>query len=115
GGTLATTASFDSGRSVSLGSNGGFDVASGTELGLSGAITGDGDLVKRGKGVLVLTGDNDYGNTLVEDGMLNGNADAISGNIGNAGTVVFDQAGDASFAGDMAGLGGTNGTMIKQG
>src|SRR5690606_3799138 len=29
GGTLATTASFDSGRSVSLGSNGGFDVASG--------------------------------------------------------------------------------------
>ncbi|WMT92483.1 autotransporter domain-containing protein [Pelagibacterium sp. H642] len=116
GGRLATTESFVSDRAVTLDAAGNLDVASGTELGLSGVIAGDGDLIKQGEGVLELSGDNnDYGNTLVAAGTLTGNAAAISGNIGNAGTVVFDQASNASFAGDIAGLDGTGGTMIKQG
>lgn len=114
GGMLASTASFDSARAVVLGSNGLFDVADATTLGLSGTISGAGDLVKRGTGTLELSGDNAYGNTLVEAGTLIGDAGTISGNIGNAGTVVFDQAADTSFAGDIVGLGGSTGTMIKR-
>ncbi|WKL24661.1 autotransporter-associated beta strand repeat-containing protein (plasmid) [Sinorhizobium meliloti] len=114
GGMLASTASFDSARAVVLGSNGLFDVADATTLGLSGTISGAGDLVKRGTGTLELSGDNAYGNTLVEAGTLIGDAGTISGNIGNAGTVVFDQAADTSFAGDIVGIGGSTGTMIKR-
>ena len=40
GGTLATTASFDSGRTVTLAGAGQFDVAANTELGLTGAMAG---------------------------------------------------------------------------
>ncbi|WP_204350765.1 hypothetical protein, partial [Klebsiella variicola] len=59
GGTLATTGSFDTGRSVTLQKTGRFDVAGGTELGLSGMISGTGDLVKQGGGTLRLdNGDN---------------------------------------------------------
>ena len=116
GGTLATTASFDTSRNVSLQQAGTFDVASGTTLGLTGAVSGIGDLRKTGSGTLRLdnTG-NSYANTLVETGTLIGNARSISGNISNAGTVVFDQAADATFAGAIGGLGGTSGAMVKQG
>ncbi|WP_177217859.1 autotransporter domain-containing protein [Nitrosomonas eutropha] len=116
GGTLATTASFDSIRSVSLTQPGRINVASGTELGLRGGVSGGGDLVKQGDGTLRLDhGANTYGNTRVEAGALIGNAGSISGNISNAGTVVFDQAGNAGFTGDIAALNGTTGTMVKRG
>ncbi|WP_343315141.1 autotransporter domain-containing protein [Brucella sp. BE17] len=116
GGTLATMSNFNSARLIDLHSEGGrFDVADATTLGLSGAITGDGNLIKQGEGTLVLTGTNAYGNTLVEAGKLTGSAGSISGDIANADTVVFDQAGDASFAGDISGLGMTDGHMIKDG
>ncbi|CAN7484158.1 autotransporter domain-containing protein [Bosea sp. LjRoot237] len=116
GGTLSTTASFDTARAVSLTQAGGFDVATGTELGLTGVVSGSGDLIKQGGGTLRLdNGANAYGNTLVAAGTLIGNAASISGNIGNAGTVVFNQAGNASFSGDIAALNGTSGAMIKRG
>ncbi|WP_244425233.1 autotransporter-associated beta strand repeat-containing protein [Pseudaminobacter salicylatoxidans] len=116
GGTLATVADMDSARSVKLSGTGGFDVASATTLGLAGTIGGTGDLLKRGGGTLVLTGANSYdGKTLVEAGTLVGNAASIRGNIGNAGTLLFDQNGNASFAGDIGGLGGANGRMVKRG
>jgi len=116
GGALATTGSFDTGRSVTLQKTGRFDVAGGTELGLSGMISGTGDLVKQGGGTLRLdNGANAYGNTLVAAGTLIGNAASISGNIANAGTVVFNQGTDASFAGDISALNGVHGNMIKQG
>ncbi|MDW6025396.1 autotransporter domain-containing protein [Mesorhizobium sp. BAC0120] len=116
GGTLATTASFDTSRAIMLTRGGSVNVAASTELGLSGTISGSGDLVKLGNGVLRLdnTG-NGYGNTLVEAGTLVGNASSIRGDIGNAGTVVFEQAADGSFAGDILGLNGTRGAMIKKG
>lgn len=116
GGTLATTASFDTARAFTLTQAGRFDVAAGTEFGITGLMTGSGDLIKQGDGTLRLdnTG-NAYGNTFVQAGTLIGNAASISGHIGNAGTVVFDQSANGSFAGDIAALNGTPGAMIKRG
>lgn len=116
GGTLKTTASFDTVRRTTIGSgHGAFDVAAGTALTLSGDISGPGDLVKQGHGKLTLTGDNAYGGARVEAGTLVGNSSSISGNVRNAATVVFDQATDGSFAGNVFGLGPTDGEMIKRG
>ncbi|MGO4836252.1 autotransporter-associated beta strand repeat-containing protein, partial [Rhizobiaceae sp. 2RAB30] len=74
-----------------------------------------GDLVKKGSGTLSLTGASAYGNTIVEAGTLVGDASSISGSIGNAGKVVFDQADNGSFSGNIAGLAGTKGTVVKDG
>lgn len=95
---------------------GGFDITDGSHRFLiSQNIVGAGDLLKRGEGALQLTGANTYGNTLVEKGSLLGDTDSISGNISSAGTVTFDQTTDGLFAGDIGGLYGTDGIMIKQG
>lgn len=116
GGTLATTASFDTGRTVTLSTTGAINVAVSTELGLTGTVTGLGDLVKRGAGTLRLdNAANTYGNTVVEAGTLIGNAVTISGNLSNAATVVFNQTIDGSFGGDIGSLGAVNGTMVKSG
>lgn len=111
GGTLRNTAAFGSARGVILSEAGGsFDTAA--DLTLSGAISGAGSLAKTGAGTLTLTGTNSYGgNTLVGAGTLVGNAASIRGDIGNAGIVVFNQAADASFAGDISGTG----AMVKDG
>ncbi|ESZ41369.1 autotransporter [Mesorhizobium sp. L2C066B000] len=111
GGTLRNTAVFSSARDVTLLAAGGtFDTMA--DLTLSGAISGAGSLVKAGAGTLTLTGSNSYGgNTLVSAGTLVGNAASIRGDIGNSGTVVFDQAAEASFAGDISGTG----AMVKDG
>ena len=116
GGTLATTATFDTGRAVTLTQNGQFNVAAGTTLGLSGPVSGAADLIKLGAGTLQLRGvGNAYGNTLVQAGTLIGNAATFSGNIGNAATAVFDQSADASYTGSIGALGGVSGVMVKQG
>jgi len=116
GGTLITTADMASSRAVTLDAAAPFDVAAGTTLDLDGVVSGDGDLIKDGDGTLRLdNAANGYGNTMVEAGQLVGDADSISGNIANAATVTFDQAGDGSFAGDITGLGGVDGEMFKQG
>ncbi|QEL26192.1 autotransporter outer membrane beta-barrel domain-containing protein [Bosea sp. F3-2] len=116
GGALSTMASFDTARTVSLTQAGRFDVAANTELGLTGIVSGSGDLIKQGGGTLRLdNGANAYGNTLVTAGTLIGNARSISGNVSNAGTVVFNQATDAAFAGDIGALNGSRGAMIKRG
>src|SRR5690606_14694275 len=81
---------------------------------ISAELRGEARLVKRDLGTLVLTGANSYtGGTLVTHGTLVGDTGSIRGDIGNAGTVVFDQGTDATFAGDIAGLSGTDGEMIK--
>jgi outer membrane autotransporter protein len=116
GGTLATTASFQTARSISLAQAGILDVADNTDLVVSGVISGPGDLVKTGTGVLQLTNAaNSYRNTIVGSGRLIGNSETIAGNIANAGVVVFEQTADGSFAGNIAGAGGAAGTMIKDG
>lgn len=116
GGKLATTQTFDMARAITLAQAGEFNVGGHTVLGLTGAVSGPGDLLKTGGGILRLdNAGNAYGNTLVREGGLIGNAASISGNIGNAGIVVFDQTTDASFAGDIVGLDGTSGVMDKRG
>lgn len=117
GGTLQTTTTLISARSIVLGSQGGaLSSSAGTTATFSGVISGSGDLVKTGGGTLVLMGANSYiGNTAVAAGTLIGNVASIKGDLGNAGTVVFDQTANASFLGDVGGQGGTNGVMTKRG
>ncbi|MDV3456204.1 autotransporter-associated beta strand repeat-containing protein [Sphingomonas sp. HF-S4] len=73
---------------------------------IASALTGSAALVKTDLGTLVLTGANNYtGGTIVQAGTLIGNATSIQGSIQNAGTVVFDQASNASFGGTISGVG----------
>jgi fibronectin-binding autotransporter adhesin len=116
-GTLATTASFASSRSVALGENGGtFSVAIGTQLTLGGAVTGSGVLGKTGAGTLVLSGANGHtGGTHVGAGTLLVSSDA---NLGAAtaplvldgGTLRFGASFDPSAARPIA-LGSLGGTI----
>lgn len=116
GGTLKASESFDSARAITLAQAGTFEVAEGKELGLNGQVSGPGDLRKVGAGTLRLTDiTNAYGNTWVEAGTLVGNAASLSGTIGNAATVVFDQTGDARYDGNIVGMNGNKGRMVKQG
>lgn len=105
GGTLATTASFDTGRAVTLAQQGEINVAGNTELTLSGTVAGSGSLYKSGAGTLLLTGTNSYSGTRVEAGTLIGNTDSISGSLLNNATVIFDQVTDATYAQQITGRG----------
>ncbi len=75
-------------------------------------LRGNGALVKDDLGTLILTGNNSYrGDTIVRNGTLVGNTQSIRNDIANNGHVVFDQAEDGVFAGDIYG----RGTMQKLG
>ncbi len=77
----------------------------------AGDMRGSGVLVKLNAGNLILSGSNSYaGSTIVAGGILTGNTTSLQGDIANNTTVVFDQAADGIFAGDMNG----SGTMIKE-
>ena len=83
-GILAPTASFTSGRAVTLTGAGGFSVGTGLALTLTGAIGGDGALLLAGGGTLELGGINTYaGGTSVSGATLAVHADA---SLGKAGT-----------------------------
>ena len=111
GGALATTASFVSGRAITLAQVGEVEVANTTELGLSGLISGTGSLYKSGAGTLRLTGTNSYIDTRVAAGTLIGNSDSIRGNLLNSATTIFEQTADATYAGRITG----RGTAVKRG
>lgn len=72
-------------------------------------ITGASGLAKTGPGVLVLTGANSYGGgTRISEGVLIGNAGTFGTggiDIGVEGTLVMNQAVNASFAQPLTGLG----------
>ncbi|MGE8638483.1 MAG: autotransporter domain-containing protein [Achromobacter sp.] len=114
GGTLRVTGqSFSqTSRGLQWGAQGGaFDIASGANrFTVNQALVGAGDLVKLGAGTLVLTGVNAYGNTRVEAGTLVGNSDSIRGNVRNQADLVFDQAQNGTFAGDITGAGASTKT-----
>jgi autotransporter-associated beta strand protein len=79
---------------------------------IASQLRGDGALVKDDLGTLILTGQNSYrGDTIVRAGTLVGNTNSIKNNIASNGHVVFDQASNAVFDGQIAG----RGTMAKQG
>ncbi|WP_336974841.1 autotransporter-associated beta strand repeat-containing protein, partial [Alcaligenes sp. PF14] len=112
GGTLATTDSFDSTRQITLNQAGHLDVAANTVLGLSGQISGSGNLIKEGAGTLRLSNTaNRYGDTQILAGTLIGNASSLSGNVLNQGTLVFEQSSAGQFQGELSGAG----SLLKTG
>jgi outer membrane autotransporter protein len=77
-----------------------------TGVGGRGDNGGSWSLVKNGAGTTILTGANAYsGGTFVNAGMLQGNTSSLRDNIINNATVVFDQAGNGTYDGNMFGTG----------
>ena len=87
-----------------------FDQAAGGTY--SGNMFGAGSLTKIGSGLLVLGGTNSYsGGTTIAAGTLQGNTQSLRGNFLNNASLVFDQAADGGFAGNVNG----SGSLTKQG
>jgi fibronectin-binding autotransporter adhesin len=104
-GTLHTTASFKTGRAVSLTGNGTFQTDAGTTLTLGNAVSGTGTLAKTGNGTLVFGAASTYsGATTITAGTLQAAvANAFSGasavSVATNGTLDL-----AGFAQNVAAL-----------
>ncbi|MBS7552814.1 autotransporter domain-containing protein [Ancylobacter dichloromethanicus] len=130
-GHLWASSSFTTDRSITLiDAGGGFQLDTGTTLTLTGTIgsggTGAGTLSLVGTGTLILAAAADtYGGINNYGGTIQGNTSNLLGNLSfdnnadntNARSVVFDQATDGTFAGDITGMGNTLGlgTITKTG
>lgn len=78
----------------------------------AGAMSGSGQLIKTGYGLLTLGGANSYtGGTAVTGGTLIGNTTSLQGAIVNDGAVQFAQDTDGTYAGIMSG----SGALVKAG
>ena len=107
-GTLQTTATFSSARTVTMTSNGTVNTDPATTLTLSGIIGGTsfGRLTKEGTGTLILTGTNTYpGGTTVSAGTLEGTTTSLQGAIENNNIVNFNQTTTGTYSGVMSGTG----------
>ncbi|MFG1464497.1 autotransporter-associated beta strand repeat-containing protein, partial [Xanthobacter sp. DSM 24535] len=124
-GRLLAAQSFTTGRAINVGTGGGgFELGAGTTLGLSGAITG-GVVNQTGQGTLVVTGSNahqgfaNYGGTLQGDAATLGRAIRFDSDASNTNSrkVVFAQATDGTFTGNIGGTGTTPGlgNVVKTG
>jgi len=73
----------------------------------AGDISGTGRVNVNVTGTMLVTGNNSYtGGTTLNVGTLEGDTDAIQGNIRNNTLVIFNQATDGTYAGNMSGTGG---------
>ncbi len=120
GGTLQTTASLASTRSIVLGNAGGFfNAGLGTTLTLNGTIGGSGDLTTTGPGTVAVAGTTAYtGASTINAGTLAlmgaGTIERSSGvNLAGAGTV-FDISGSSSSR-TIQDLNGITGTTVNLG
>ncbi|AEG50605.1 outer membrane autotransporter barrel domain protein [Sphingobium chlorophenolicum L-1] len=109
GGTFNSSASFSSGRAVTLTGSGIFQTDAATALTLDGVISGGG-LIKQGAGALVLTAANLYaGGTTVGAGTLQigagGTTGSLVGDVLNNGVLAFDRSDISSFGGVISGSG----------
>lgn len=123
--TFTGTYRIDSGNlAVSTATLSGADVINNSRMTLddgadatyAGDMSGTGVLRKTGSGVVTLTGTNTYsgGTDIYDDGGLRGTSTSLTGdfNIADANaTLEFDQAANATFAGDVSGAG----SFIKSG
>jgi len=77
-----------------------------------GAISGFGQLEKKGPAELVLTGVSSHtGGTLVSEGTLRGTTTTLQGDIANEGVLIFDQEFEGMYTGVITG----SGRVEKQG
>ena len=108
---MANGTTLQANTSVSLANNVGLNGAStintnGSNMGLSGNMTGSGGFTKTGAGTLTLSGTNSYsGGTTVSAGTFVGNTSSIQGNIVNNAVVNLDQSTNGTYAGVMSGSG----------
>lgn len=122
-GSLRASETFATSRQLNLvGAGGGVLVDAGKTLTLNGVVSGT-NILKVGDGTMILAGANTYtGTTQVFQGILQGNSATIRGNVAFdssplSKSLVFDQASDGTFAGNIAGVGTTtgNGSVVKNG
>ena len=119
GGTLETRQEMALDQAVTLQRQGEFKVAN-DNLSLNGQVSGAGGVYKTGAGVLALSNDaNTYmGGTRVAEGTLQGTTASIRDDIGVAAGAHVNltmQGAKETYTGDIVGLGGTTGTVLKQG
>ena len=122
-GALRASESFATKRAINLvGSGGVILVDAGKTFTLDGIVSGT-NILKVGDGTVILSGANTYsGTTQVFQGILQGNSTTIRGNVAFdesplAKSLVFNQVVDGTFAGNIAGVGTTNGngSVVKNG
>ncbi|QXQ06454.1 autotransporter domain-containing protein [Sphingosinicellaceae bacterium] len=88
--------------------NAGLTTGDATDTAYAGVISGVGGLTKAGTGIFTLTGANSYsGGTTVDAGTLEGNTTSIQGDVlvNAAGTLLFTQPVDGTYAGMLTGTG----------
>ncbi|MCC5834584.1 MAG: autotransporter-associated beta strand repeat-containing protein [Opitutales bacterium] len=101
-----------SGGNVTLGSGTLTVGADNTSTTYSGIISGTGQLVHTGSGMLTLAGANTYsGGTTIQSGALQGTSTSLQGNILNQSELIFNQSNSGTYAGNISG----DGNVIRQG
>ncbi len=122
GGTLETTASFNSSRPITINSTGTFNVDSLVQTVLTGNIMGGGSLTKIGMGTLFLegSGNNYAGGTFINTGILSvantGNLNPL-GFVSVASGATFDISALAPSGltiGDLIGVTGSFVTLVSK-
>ena len=90
-----------------VGNNGTLAFNRSDDVTFAGLISGSGDVVKQGGGILTLTADNSYtGGTTIAAGTLQlGAGGWILGDVANEGMLVFNRSGDGALDGLISGSG----------
>jgi autotransporter-associated beta strand protein len=116
GGTLHTTGSFTTARSITLDGTGTFDTDASTKVTATGNVSGVSGLVKNGEGTLEIDGVASHsGGTTVNDGtlILGGNNTYTGGNTINGGTLQISSDANLGAASNNIAINGGNLTVTK--